>query len=117
MLKIKPLSNSVHLWGAFNETGQQVLFISRNRPGPECEIRKYALKHPHGRGALLATFLGPDSFGQACKWAKNYTPKSDFGFLNSFLGKGKVSKTKLELAKKKGANLDKAKQKRRAVLQ
>ncbi len=102
MLKVKPLPDSVHLWGAFKKTGQQVLFISRNRPGPECEVRKYALKHPQGRGPLLATFLGPDSFGKACKWAKYYTPKSDVGYLNPFPVKGKVSKTKLKSAKKKG---------------
>ena len=96
MLKIKPLPDSVQLWGAFNKTGQQVLFIDRNHPGPECEVRKYALKHPQERGPLLVTFVGPDSFGKACKWAKYYTPKADVGYLNSFLVKGKVSKTKLK---------------------
>ncbi len=117
MLKVKPLPDSVHLWGAFNRTGQQVLFISRNRPGPECEVRKYGLKHPQGRGPLLATFLGPDSLESACKWAKDYTPKADVGYLNSFLVKGKVSKTKLKSQRKKGANQDKAKKKRTPVLQ
>jgi hypothetical protein len=117
MLKIKPLPNSSYLWGAFNKTGQQVLFIDRNRPGPECEVRKYALKHPQGRGPLLATFLGPDSFGKACKWAKYYIPKSDVGYLNSFPVKGKASRTKLKSQRKMGANQEKAKKKRTAILQ
>jgi hypothetical protein len=116
MLKIKPLPDCVQLWGAFNKTGQQVLFIDRNRPGPECEVRKYALKHPQGRGPLLATFVGPDSFGKACKWAKDYTPRSDVRYLNSFLVNGKVSNPKLKSKRKKGANQDKAKKKRTAVL-
>ena len=103
MLKVKPLTDSVRLWGAFNKAGQQVLFIDRPGPGPECEVRKYALKHPQGRGPLLATFVGPGSFGKACTWARYYIPKSDVGYLTSFPVKGKVSEMKLKSLKKKGS--------------
>ena len=100
MLKVRQIPRSFHLWGAFNKIGQQVLCIDKKCPGPECEVREYELKHPQGRGALLATFLGPDSLDKACRWARYYTDKPDVRCPSVLPKGGKVVKTKFKSARR-----------------
>ena len=70
ILTIRPFDEPSDTWGVFGENAKPILLIQRK--WPECEIREYELSHPHARGTLLVTFLGPKAFHDACAWAKSY---------------------------------------------
>jgi hypothetical protein len=54
-------------WGVVDEADNPLLFVELNRP-PECEVYEFERHHPSGRGALLATFFGPNAMDRACDW-------------------------------------------------
>lgn len=71
MLSVRPISKEHGTWGAFRETGEQVLWIE-TRP---CEawVRIYDGSRSGNRGPLLVTFVGRECLALACTWAKRFS--------------------------------------------
>jgi hypothetical protein len=67
MYEIQPLPMLEMKWGVVDDTDRPLLFVELNRP-PECEVYEFEEHHPSGRGALLATFFGPNAIDRACEW-------------------------------------------------
>ena len=54
-------------WGVVDEENHPLLLVELNRP-PGCEVYEFEEHHPSGRGALLATFFGPNAMVRARNW-------------------------------------------------
>lgn len=72
-VEVKQIPGCANLWGVFNKRGQQLFLIETHRPH-EFDVREYEPRSAQGRGRLFVTFIGPESFTQACGWVATYRP-------------------------------------------
>lgn len=81
-VEVKQIPGCANLWGVFNKRGQQLFLIETHRPH-EFDVREYEPRNAQGRGRLFVTFIGPESFHQACGWVATYRPGQLVGELTA----------------------------------